>query len=44
MSQSLTINRQFVLASRPKGEPDPDTLRLEVKDYRPRPVASFRGM
>lgn len=30
MSQSLTINRQFVLASRPKGEPDADTLRLET--------------
>ena len=37
MSQSLTINRQFVLASRPKGEPDADTLRLETKPV-PKPA------
>jgi len=30
MSQSSTVNRQFVLAQRPKGEPDGDTLRLET--------------
>ena len=30
MTQSLTINRRFVLAKRPKGEPDADTLRLET--------------
>jgi putative intracellular protease/amidase len=29
MSRSLTINRQLVLAARPKDEPDADTLRLE---------------
>ena len=32
MSQSDTINRQFVLAQRPKGEPTADTLRLEAAD------------
>ena len=30
MSQSDTQNRRFVLAQRPKGEPDSDTLRLET--------------
>jgi hypothetical protein len=30
LSQSLTVNRRLVLASRPKGEPTPDTLRLET--------------
>lgn len=29
MSQSSTVNRRFVLAQRPKGEPDEHTLRLE---------------
>ncbi len=29
MPQSLSVNRRFVLASRPKGEPVPETLRLE---------------
>jgi len=37
MSQSLTVNRQFVLASRPKGEPDADTLRLETSPV-PKPA------
>jgi hypothetical protein len=32
MTQSDTINRQFVLAERPEGEPDQDTLRLETGD------------
>ena len=31
MSQSVTQNRKFVLAERPRGEPDDDTLRLEVE-------------
>ncbi|MFT7146551.1 MAG: NADPH-dependent curcumin reductase CurA [Yoonia sp.] len=30
ISQSLTINRQLVLAARPRDEPDADTLRLET--------------
>jgi NADPH-dependent curcumin reductase CurA len=30
MSQNRTINRQFVLAERPKGEPTATTLRLEA--------------
>ncbi|MBV1858993.1 MAG: NADP-dependent oxidoreductase [Nannocystaceae bacterium] len=30
MPQSDSINRQLVLAQRPKGEPDDDTLRLET--------------
>ncbi|MFX0544133.1 NADP-dependent oxidoreductase [Roseovarius sp. S1116L3] len=34
MTQSDTENRKFVLAKRPKGEPDDDTLRLETE---PRP-------
>ena len=29
MTQSRTRNRKFVLAERPKGEPDENTLRLE---------------
>lgn len=29
MAQTDTINRQLVLAERPKGAPTPDTLRLE---------------
>ena len=32
MPQSSTRNRKFVLAERPKGEPDDKTLRLEVED------------
>lgn len=32
MAQSKTRNRKFVLAARPKGEPDDNTLRLEVED------------
>lgn len=32
MSQSSSQNRRFVLAERPKGEPDDDTLRLETAD------------
>ena len=32
MSQSNTRNRKFVLAERPKGEPDENTLRLETDD------------
>jgi len=28
MTQTLNINRQLVLANRPKGEPDSDTLNL----------------
>lgn len=30
MTQSNTVNRQYVLAERPKGEPDDNTLRLET--------------
>lgn len=30
MTQNRTINRQFVLAERPKGEPTATTLRLEA--------------
>ncbi|MDT0632681.1 NADP-dependent oxidoreductase [Rubrivirga sp. S365] len=32
MSQSPSQNRRFVLAERPEGEPDDDTLRLETGD------------
>ena len=32
MAQSTTRNRKFVLAERPKGEPDDNTLRLETED------------
>ena len=32
MSQSTTQNRRFVLAERPTGEPDDNTLRLETTD------------
>ena len=32
MPQSSTINRKFVLAQRPRGEPDSNTLRLETAD------------
>jgi len=32
MSQSNTRNRKFVLAERPKGEPNDNTLRLETDD------------
>lgn len=32
MSQSSTDNRRFVLAQRPKGEPDDETLRLETAE------------
>ncbi|WP_116133372.1 NADP-dependent oxidoreductase [Tropicimonas sp. IMCC34043] len=32
MTQSSTQNRRFVLAERPKGEPDDSTLRLETVD------------
>lgn len=32
MAQTNTVNRQIVLAERPKGEPDENTLRLETTD------------
>jgi len=32
MTQSDNVNRKFVLAKRPKGEPDDTTLRLETED------------
>lgn len=32
MPQSATRNRKFVLAERPRGEPDANTLRLETED------------
>ncbi|MDN5568991.1 MAG: NADP-dependent oxidoreductase, partial [Paracoccus sp. (in: a-proteobacteria)] len=32
MTQSTTQNRQQILAERPKGEPNADTLRLETSD------------
>ncbi len=32
MTQSDSTNRKFVLAKRPKGEPDDSTLRLETQD------------
>ena len=32
MTQSNTRNRKFVLAERPEGEPDENTLRLESED------------
>ncbi|QDU68374.1 NADP-dependent oxidoreductase [Engelhardtia mirabilis] len=38
MSQSKSVNRRFVLAQRPTGEPDNDTLRLETADL-PTPAA-----
>ena len=37
MPQSDTVNRQFVLAERPEGEPDDNTLRLETFDV-PKPA------
>jgi NADPH-dependent curcumin reductase CurA len=37
MAQSNTVNRQLVLAQRPEGEPDDDTLRLESVDI-PKPA------
>ena len=36
MKQSNSVNRKFVLAHRPEGEPDNDTLRLET-EARPTP-------
>jgi NADPH-dependent curcumin reductase CurA len=36
MPQSDTVNRRYVLAERPKGEPDDKTLRLETGDV-PKP-------
>lgn len=38
MTQSNTENRRFVLAERPTGEPDKNTLRLETADV-PQPAA-----
>lgn len=32
MTQSSSNNRKFILAERPKGEPDENTLRLETED------------
>jgi NADPH-dependent curcumin reductase CurA len=32
MTQSNSLNRKFVLAQRPRGEPDDKTLRLETED------------
>ena len=32
MTRSDSVNRNFVLAKRPKGEPDDSTLRLETED------------
>ena len=37
MTQSSTVSRQIVLAQRPKGEPDDNTLRLETVDI-PKPA------
>ena len=37
MNQSNTVNRRFVLARRPEGEPDENTLRLETVDV-PKPA------
>ncbi|MDX2473285.1 MAG: NADP-dependent oxidoreductase [Candidatus Krumholzibacteria bacterium] len=37
MTQSNTVSRQIVLAQRPKGEPDENTLRLETVDI-PKPA------
>ena len=37
MTQSNTVSRQIVLAQRPKGEPDDNTLRLETVDI-PKPA------
>jgi NADPH-dependent curcumin reductase CurA len=37
MPQSNKVNRQFVLAERPKGEPNDNTLRLETVDI-PKPA------
>lgn len=37
MTQSNTLNRRYVLAQRPKGEPNDDTLRLETADI-PKPA------
>lgn len=41
MTQSSTRNRKFVLAERPKGEPDENTLRLETGDL---PIPGKRQM
>ena len=41
MTQSNTVNRQFVLAERPRGEPNENTLRLETNDM---PKAGARQM
>jgi NADPH-dependent curcumin reductase CurA len=38
MAQSSTVNRRFVLAQRPEGEPDDNTLRLETGDI-PKPAS-----
>ncbi|MEH6648041.1 NADP-dependent oxidoreductase [Sulfitobacter sp.] len=38
MPQSMTVNRQLLLANRPKGEPDADTLRLATTPV-PTPVS-----
>ena len=32
MTQSDSLNRRFVLAQRPRGEPDDMTFRLETED------------
>ena len=37
MTQSDTVNRRYVLAQRPKGEPDENTLRLETLEI-PKPA------
>ena len=41
MAQSNTHNRKFVLAARPTGEPDHNTLRLETEDL---PIPSIGQM
>ena len=32
MAQSTDVNRQIVLAERPKGQPDDNTLKLQTTD------------
>ncbi|MDE0783837.1 MAG: NADP-dependent oxidoreductase, partial [Planktomarina sp.] len=38
MPQLLNMNRQIVLAERPKGQPDENTLRMETSEI-PQPGA-----
>ena len=41
MSQTETVNRQFVLAERPQGEPTKHTLRLREEDIPSAPAGQM---